>query len=290
MQLLRAEMPPPPLEDPIIVSLLLRIQLLGMLAHEEEQQPPSPQLPVSLPFLSVEQEETSHAPGNEPVVTFDPYPKPEQHEPEAQTEAVVRTAESDPQITIESLPFLNSGPPTPLSDLEVCRENVLIQERLKNTFSSELSKKQKAIAKKNAVLRDEYMSYYKPWRLAIWELDRFKDKKPMTPGPASPPAPPAPVSPAPTQEGRESRRYKGNSELDFLNALRASEISAQEELERRRTKMATARPDLSREAIIPDMLEREEEIARIYKDVNNIVEARHALDVFGFIPPSKRLH
>ncbi|KAJ6107098.1 hypothetical protein N7523_008421 [Penicillium sp. IBT 18751x] len=285
MQLLRAEMPPPPLEDPVIVSLLLQIQLLGMLAHEEEQQPPSRQPPVSLPLPSVEQEETSHVPGNEPVVTFDPYLKPEQHEPEAQTEAVVRTADLDPQITIKSLPFLNSGPPTPLSDLEVYRENVSIQERLKNTLCSELSKKQKAIAKKNAVLRDEYMSYYKPWRLAIWELDRFKDKKPMTPGPASPPAPPAPVSPAPTQEGRESRRYKGNSELDFLNALRASEISAQEELERRRTKMATARPDLSREAIIPDMLEREEEIARIYKDVNNIVEARHALDVFGFIPP-----
>lgn len=285
MQLLRAEMPPPPLEDPIIVSLLLRIQLLGMLAHEEEQQQQQPPPPVSLPLPSVEQEEASNAPGNERVVTFDPYLKPEQHEPEPHAEAVIPPAESHPEITIESLPFLNSGPPTPLSDLEVCRENISIQERLKDTFCSELSKKQKEIAKKNAVLRDEYISYYKPWRLAIWEMDRFKDKKPMTPGPASPPAPPAPVSPAPTQEGRESRRYKGNSELDFLNALRASEISAQEELERRRTKMATARPDLSREAVIPDMLEREEEIARIYKDVNNIVEARHALDVFGFIPP-----
>lgn len=278
MQLLRAEIPPPPLEDPTIVSLLMRIQLLGMLAHEEVQQPSD-----LLPLPSVEKEEISNVSGNERVVTFDPYLKPEQ--PELHPEPVVPPVELHPEITIDSLPFLNSGPPTPLSDLEVCQENVSIQEHLRATFCSELSKKKKEIAKKNAALRDEYMSYYKPWRLAVWELDRSKDKKPMTPGPASPPAPPAPVSPAPIPEGREGRRYKGNSELDFLNALRASEISAQEELERRRTKMATARPDLSREAIIPDMLEREEEVARIYKDVNNIVEARHALDVFGFVPP-----
>jgi hypothetical protein len=281
MQLLKAEMPPSPLEDPTIVALLLRIQLLGVLAHEEEREPATDPLPLP----SVEHEEPSNAAVPERVVTFDPYLKPVQREPEDLTEPVVSPPESHPEITIDSLPFLNSGPPTPLSDLEVYQENVSVQERLRNTFCSKLSKKQKEIAKKNAVLRDEYMSYYKPWRLAIWELDRSKDKKPLTPGPASPPAPPAPVSPAPTSEGRESRRYKGNSELDFLNALRASEISAQEELERRRTKMATARPDLSREAIIPDMLEREEELARVYKDVNNVVEARHALDVFGFIPP-----
>lgn len=281
MQLLRAEMPPPPLEDPTIVSLLLRIQLLGMLVHEETRPPPSD----SLPLPSVEQEEIPSASGNERAVTFDPYLKPEQREREPHPEAVVPPVDSHPEITIDNLPFLHSGPPTPLSDLEIYQENVSTQERLKNAFCSELSKKQKEIAQKNAALRDEYMSYYKPWRLAIWELDRSKDKKPMTPGPATPPAPPAPVSPAPILEGREGRRYKGNSELDFLNALKASEISAQEELERRRTKMATARPDLSREAIIPDMLERGEKIARIYKDVNNIVEARHAMDVFGFIPP-----
>jgi len=280
MQLLRAEMPPPPLEDPTIVSLLLRIQLLGMLAHEETRKPPSDPLPLP----SVEQEEVSNASGNERMVNLDPYLKPEQPEPEPEPEPVIPPVESHPEITVDSLPFLNSGPPTPLSDLEVFQENASTQERLKTTFCSELSKKRKEIAKKNALLRDEYMSYYKPWRLAVWELDR-SSKKPMTPGPASPPAPPAPASPAAVSEGREGRRYKGNSELDFINALKASEISAQEELERRRTRMATARPDLSREAIIPDMTEHGEKVARVYKDVNNIVEARHAMDVFRFVPP-----
>ncbi|KAJ5222173.1 uncharacterized protein N7469_011060 [Penicillium citrinum] len=277
MQALRAELPPSPLEDPTIISLLLRIQLLGKIAQEEIPEQ------LSEPLPSVEDEEpTAKSPVqvNERAVSFAPMKEPE---PVPQT--FVPSVVSRDEVTIDSLPFLNSGPPTPISDLEVTHENVAHQELFKETFRKELSRQQKQIAKKNAALREEYMSYYKPWRLDIWQMDRKKNKKPMTPGPASPPALSLPTTPAPIPEGREGRRYKGNSELDFLNALKASEISAQEELERRRTKMATARPDLSREAIIPDMLEPREKKARIYKDVNNTIDVDHAMDVFGFLPP-----
>ncbi|KAJ5597148.1 hypothetical protein N7450_003606 [Penicillium hetheringtonii] len=277
MQALRAELPPSPLEDPTIISLLLRIQLLGKIAQEEIPEQ------LSEPLPSVEDEEpTAKSPVqvNERAVSFAPMKEPE---PVPQT--FVPSVVSRDEVTIDSLPFLNSGPPTPISDLEVTHENVAHQELFEETFRKELSRQQKQIAKKNAALREEYMSYYKPWRLDIWQMDRKKNKKPMTPGPASPPALSLPTTPAPIPEGREGRRYKGNSELDFLNALKASEISAQEELERRRTKMATARPDLSREAIIPDMLEPREKKARIYKDVNNTIDVDHAMDVFGFLPP-----
>lgn len=278
MRFLRAEMPPPPLEDPIIASLLLRIQLLGMIAHGEVAAPG----PESLP--PVEQEDANDVAGQERVVTFAPQiGRPSK--PEPQPETVVPPLKPKPEISIESLPFMPSGPPTPVSDLDILHENLSTQERFKEALLGELSRRQKEIAKKNAILREEYMSIYKSWRLFVWEMDRSKDKKPMTPGPASPPAPTVPVTPVPHPEGREGRRYKGNSELDFLNALRASEISAQEELERRRTKMATARPDLTREAVIPDMLERHEQIACVYKDVNNEVEADQAMAVFGFLPP-----
>ena len=133
------------------------------------------------------------------------------------------------------------------------------------------------------------MSYYKPWRLEIHELDRTKEK-PATPAPASPPGaapirPPLPPVMPPVLSTAESRRYKGNSELDFQNALRASEISAQEELERRRGQQATAKPDSHREAVIPDMLELGDAKASIYKDVNNMIDASRALDVFGFAAP-----
>lgn len=278
MQLLRAEMPPPALEDPILVSLLLRVQLLGMILHDEL--PESAVEPVPL----VEQEEMRDGTGRERIVTFASQMSP-LRKLEPGPEAVVPPLKPRPQISIESLPFLHSGPPTPLSELEGFHESVSTQEQLKELLLSELSKRRQVIAQKNAVLREEYMSIYKPWRLHVWEMDRSKKKKSLTPAPASPPAPTVPVTPVVPPESREGRRYKGNSELDFLNALKASEISAQEELERRRTKMATARPDLTREAVIPDMLEREDEIACVYKDVNNEVDADQAMAVFGFLPP-----
>ena len=49
--------------------------------------------------------------------------------------------------------------------------------------------------------------------------------------------------------------------------------------------MATARPDLAREAVIPDMLEPREEKASLYKDVNNAVDPKEAMAIFGFQPP-----
>lgn len=278
MRRLRAEMPPPPLEDQTIVALLMNIQLLGMIALE-----PVPERP-SEPVPSVEKDEqptkTSTA---DRVVSFAPPGMGREPIPIGKT--VIPPVVSHEEITIDSLPFLHSGPPTPISDMEVYQENITARDQLKDTFRNELSKRQKEVANKNATLREEYMSYYKPWRLAVWDRDRYKNQnKSVTPAPVSPPAPILPPTPAPIPEGREGRRYKGNSELDFLNALKASEISAQEELERRRTKMATARPDLSREAVIPDMMEPHEEKVSVYKDVNNIIEPENAMAVFGFVP------
>ncbi|KAJ5642012.1 hypothetical protein N7490_006012 [Penicillium lividum] len=277
MELLRAEIPPSPLEDPHIVSLLLKIQLLGTIAQEEAVD----YAPVE-PLPSAENHEGPPVSSDERVVTFAPMTAEGPVEPAP--EAVIAPAVAHPEITIDGLPFLNTGPPTPLSDMEAGQDGESTKIRLE-AFRNEISKRQKEIAKKNAALREEYMAHYKPWRLSIWQLDRSKSKKPMTPGPASPPPTAIPVTPTVMPEGREGRRIKGNSELDFLNALKASEISAQEDAERRKTEMVTARPDLSREAIIPDMLEPREAKARIYKDVNNAVEAEDALELFGFLPP-----
>ncbi|KAJ5451745.1 hypothetical protein N7491_000927 [Penicillium cf. griseofulvum] len=275
MESLRAELPPSPLEDSAIVAHLLKIQLLGMVADEQTfENPPEPlvervlEQPVD-PLPSVEDEEAADHPSTERVVSF-ASTLPER-EPEPITETIIPPVVPPDEVTVENM--------------VVYHENIATQNRLRDAFSTQLSKWQAETFRKNAVLRDEYVSHYKLWRMAIWELDRMKDKKSVTPGPASPQVSTVPTTPAPMPEGREGRRYKGNSELDFLNALKASEISAQEELERRRIKMATARPDLGREAIIPNMLEPREVKARIYKDVNNTIECNRALDVFGFVPP-----
>ncbi|KAK9848379.1 hypothetical protein MYU51_016809 [Penicillium brevicompactum] len=321
MESLRAELPPSPLEDPKIVALLMKIQLLGMMANQDiiepsiegalrqPVEPPaeqsteqlveilpeeSPDRPVPSaqedepkvdPMSLVEEEEEDSKVHTRAERAVSSAPALPEHEPEPPAKTVMPLIASRDEVNVNNLPFLHSGPPTPISDMEVYFENNATHDRLKGSFISELSKEQQALFQKNEVLRDEYLSYYKSWRLAIWELDRLKDKTSVTPAPVSPPVSTVPTTPATMPEGREGRRYKGNSELDFLNALKASEISAQEELERRRNKKPTAYPDLGKEAIIPNMLELKEEKAAVYKDVNNIIECHRALDVFGFIPP-----
>ncbi|KKK24294.1 hypothetical protein ARAM_006685 [Aspergillus rambellii] len=275
MKALRAELPPPPLEDPTVVSLLMRIQLLGMIAHERmPTKEPTPQPP---PDAAAPIKETEIA----PPVEFKSETKKTEEDQEPPTKMILDSLPD--ALSIEHLPFLNSGPPTPISDLDIYHENSTLYENVKDMFRGELVERRKEIAKKNTELRMDYLSYYKPWRINVWELDRAKDRRSsVTPGPTPPPAPSLTVTPTPVPEGR---RYKGNSELDFQNALRASEISAQEELERRRENKATAQPDLTREAVIPDMLDPREAKARIYKDTNNIVDPAQAMDVFAFLPP-----
>lgn len=272
MRALRAELPPPPLEDPNIVALLMRIQLLGAIANDvTPERAPNPPLPANK--MEAEDREEVVIP---PEVKLDK----DAEDQESSAKMVLDSLPPADAVTIESLPFLNSGPPTPLSDLDIYQENAAAHQSIKEVFRGEMMKRRKEIARKNLALQHDYVDLYKEWRLRVHELDRSKEKNSLTPGPVSPPG--TAIATPTTAEGR---RYKGNSELDFQNALRASEISAQEELERRRGNKATAQPDLSREAVIPDMLELDEAKARVYKDTNNIIDPDKAMDVFGFIPP-----
>ncbi|KAL1957121.1 hypothetical protein VTO42DRAFT_6379 [Malbranchea cinnamomea] len=277
MQALAAEMPPPPLQDPVIVDLLLKIQMLGMIADGA--------VPASLdqPAAAMEIEEPHQAP------TIIPLPGKNANEIELPDEQSLRdegkqlpeTKTKADGLTVENLPFLHSGPPTPFSEMEELKETVKTHERIKDALLQELIKERKEIFKEHERLREEYARYYRPWRLAVMEMDRKKeeasrsDKGPSTPPPSST----ASVIP----EGR--RGYRLNSELDFQNALKASEISAQEEFERRRDKEASAKPDLTKEAVIPDMLDPIAKKAALYQDTNQTVDPADAFRVFAFHPP-----
>ena len=286
---LRADLPPSPLTDPTTVNLLLRIQLLGMIANET----PPAQPPTPTPALApAPVEGAEKLDGKAPVTSPDAKPEVPADGLEVPTKMDLDTLPPPADVvTVDHLPFLHSGPPTPISDLDTYHANKSANEARKDVFHAEMMKRRKEVARKNAALRQEYLSFYIPWRLQIWDLDRQKNKPIVSPDPASPPTGALAGTPTPIpetregREGREGRRYKGNSELDFQNALRASEISAQEELERRRGNKITAHPDLAREAEIPDMLELPEARARIYKDTNNIVDASKAMEVFEFSPP-----
>jgi hypothetical protein len=279
MRALHAEMPPPTLQDHVIVKLLQKIQLLGMIADGSVPEEPEP----SAVELSVD-----HSIRGASSVTY----KRELDADEHLTSHIKITRPKrvvEETITVDSLPFLNSGPPTPLSDLDVYQENLRTHERIKNAIREELAKQREEASLKNKHLREEFIAYYRPWRLTVREMDHKKDmeRKASTPGTATPPAmPPVPPVPEPREGRPEGRRYKGNSELDFQNALRASAISAQEESERRRRMEATTKPDLNKEAVIPDMLEPYEAKAEVFKDTNNIIDPVDAFAVYGFDPPA----
>lgn len=266
MQALEAEMPPPTLEDPVIVNGLLKIQLLDMITE------------LALPIVPPDSEAGSVERNTNQGGTCKTETDTDNHG--HPMHAPIHSVPTIDFVTVENLPFLQSGPLTPLSDLEVYQENVKTHDCIREALCRELARQRRETVQMNVRLRDEYASYYKPWRLAVWELDHRKDEKKV-----NIPAATTPPSVVPAMPVSEGRRFKGNSELDFQNALRASAISAQEESERRRQMEATARPDLDREAVIPDMFESQQQKAGLFQDLNNAVDVTDAVVVFGFHPP-----
>jgi hypothetical protein len=277
MRALQAEMPPSTLEDPVIVDLLMKVQLMGMIIDGSVPEEPEP----SAVETHVEEvlKKAIPAPSHKKEMDVDGTLTATPTKEVTPVEVVNKET-----ITVDNLPFLVSGPPTPISELDIYQENIKTHERIQEAIRNTVANQRKDASEKNKRLREEYTMLYRPWRLTVREMDQKKDeeRKGSTPSAATPPVTPAP---APVPEGREGRRYKGNSELDFQNALKASAISAQEEFERRRRMEATTRPDLEKEAVVPDMLEKYEIEAGIFKDTNNKINPADALAIYGFYPP-----
>ncbi|KAI9870682.1 MAG: hypothetical protein M1830_003927, partial [Pleopsidium flavum] len=189
-----------------------------------------------------------------------------------------------PTPAIESLPFLNSGPPTPFSELDVVQENVNNNEQVKRAIRSEVLRQRDDVAKKHEQLRGAYAALYKPWRLMVEEMDnKKKDETFATPAPTSPaPAMSPVVTPAPLIEGRRPGKY--STELDMERILRETEAQAREQQEQQDLEVK-AKTDTEKEAMIPDMLDEYEAEARVFKDTNQFVDARLALGMFTFVPP-----
>ncbi|OJD11073.1 hypothetical protein AJ78_08085 [Emergomyces pasteurianus Ep9510] len=276
MQALASEMPPPILQDPVIVDLLLQIQMLGIIA--EGVVPTC----MDLPGAAIEVERPDQPPAVIPVSAKEAQ--------QIEIPGPLSPLTQDHNVpslevpSLENLPFLNSGPPTPFSDLDVYQETLQTHDRLKEALRGELVKQRKEVARQHEKLRQEYAGYYKPWRMTVEELDRkSRQEKITTPGPPTPPsATGTATTPGAIAEGR--RGYKLNSELDFQNALIASTITAQEEQARRRIKEGPAKPDMSKEALIPDMFEDQERQAFVFKDTNHAVHPSAAFEIFAFHP------
>lgn len=280
MKELNAQRPATPRHHPVLLELLEELDALASAADdfangisadmaEQEATAISAKTPLGLP--SPKSENVDDVPlgdGNEIILRED----------------TLHRSKTPP---IESLPFLISAPLTPFSDLGALQENIEQHERIKEKIREEVANRRQEVVIEFDRLKKQYSQLYKPWRLRVIALDeQGTAEKAVTSTPPSPVATGSPVvTPAPIIEGRRAGKF--DSELDLQRALKESAQAAKEE-EERRAQEAEALADThksEKEAIIPDMLDHYQREIRIFKDTNQLVDARLALDVFAFVPP-----
>ena len=224
-----------------------------------------------------------------------PSPSPESVE-KPQLESDFRDFKQEPEVaqtpplSEENLPYLISGPPTPLSEVSSIQQNVyrhnLIRDHLLNYFSE----KQEDLDVQYSRMREEYADLYKPWRVRVEAMDRQKaaEEGNATPSPIPTEAPS--LMPTPIIEGRRVGRSSASGNVSELDYQRVVELSKQEaaeaaEFRERQAQESQALADLQKEAVIPDMLSPSDRKQSLFEDTNHLIPTRIALEVLAFIPP-----
>ena len=273
---LELKRPPPLLKDPAIVGLLIRVQLLSMIA--EDSVPPFAKNQPVLEDVSmadvvptgllspqgISDEETK------PTTKPTPLGRPLRESP----------INPIPTPPIEDLPYLKDG----ISNREVTFEDSddeVEREAMAMLVQQDLERKAWEWRDEIDILRNAYRNDYLQWRQTVQELDQRKDLRIYTPAPASP-APSASAALAPLVQER-TRGARNATDADLEAVLRLSEQSAREEQERRERE--TAEPNYDSEAVLPPMLEPAELEIRRFKDINKLVPMELSVDMFELIPP-----
>ncbi|KAI9800461.1 MAG: hypothetical protein M1833_003347 [Piccolia ochrophora] len=190
-----------------------------------------------------------------------------------------------PTPRIEDLPFLNSGPPTPVSDMELVHENLHLHEKVKGSLAESISRQRQISSRNYEHLRNIYADMYRQWRAKVEFLDH-EAKQTAVVEPEQAPPPPEMPSLTPAQlaptEGRRGGKF--SSELDIQRLLKETELAAKEEQDKA-DREAKAKVDTAKEAVIPDMLDDVQSKVCIFRDSNQILDGRLALATFNFLPP-----
>ena len=194
----------------------------------------------------------------------------------------------------ENLPFLVSGPPTPLSEVSIIRKGCINHERIKDQLFEFMSEKQSQTSSEYKELRAEYGRLYKDWKLGVEALDQEKKLQDEATGATPSPVPTEAPSlvPVPVIETRRAGRATYNmSELDVLRVMEISkkETAEAEELRERQAQKNTSFADLQREAVVPDMLNPLDMKVTIFEDANHLIPTRKALEALAFSEPTRKL-
>jgi hypothetical protein len=190
----------------------------------------------------------------------------------------------------DSLPYLEKGPPTPLSDPDPFSS--VKRELLENDIKSFLKGEIDTESIEQARLEQEYRVLYLEWKRNAIRLDREREEAERAAKQSSPEsvAPVAnaemlvPSLPTPTEGGRRTHRFASEYEIQ-----RVMEISLREEEEKKQKELALKEAQVSasadRECDIPDLLTPNEAKRRIFEDVSQARRPEDALRIFEFVPP-----
>lgn len=199
------------------------------------------------------------------------------------------TAESPP-LSVANLPFLISGPPTPFSEISVVRENYFSYDYMKDRILECFKEDRERLNVDYEDMKAEYARLYKQWRLGLELLEQERvfpeEANGATPSPV--PAEPSVVNVVPVVEVRRAGRPSNNvSEYEFQKVLEisAKETAEAEEIREKKALENQALADLQKEAAIPDMLSMYEMGSTIFRDTNNLIPTRMALEVLAFDAP-----
>lgn len=195
-----------------------------------------------------------------------------------------------PPLSVANLPFLISGPPTPFSEISVIRENCISFDQLKGRILECFKEDRSRLNCEYHDMKAEYARLYRQWRLGLEVLEQERSLPEETNGatPSPVPAETPLVAVVPVVEVRRAGRSSNNvSEYEFQKVLEisAKETAEAEEIREKKALENQALADLQKEAAIPDMLSPYEKEWRFFKDTNNLIPTRMALEVFAFDAP-----
>lgn len=203
------------------------------------------------------------------------------------------SADQETLPDLSSLPYLGSGPPTPLSDIGQDRlpDSVMLamRDKLRKSIEPQLSTEQ---------ILHQYATAYKQWRLNIrpWDDERGQDEQERPPSvePTLKASTPDVQSAAATglldgslaPTGRRSHSSRWATELDLEAVLKESLKTAEEErMGKKEKEPRKAMADPEKEAILPLELTESEAERRRFIDTNFQREPGQGIFVFHYEPP-----
>ncbi|KAJ4367047.1 hypothetical protein N0V83_007577 [Neocucurbitaria cava] len=196
---------------------------------------------------------------------------------------------------LSSLPYLGSGPPTPLSDIGQDRPS--LPDSIMDAMRNKLRKSIEPQLNTEEILQ-QYATAYKQWRLSIrsWDDERDQDEQERQPSaePALKALTPDVQSAAMTgildgslaPTGRRSHASRWATELDLEAVIKESLKTAEEERMGKKDKEPRkAMADPEKEATLPLELTEAEAERRRFIDTNFQREPGQGIFVFHYEPP-----